>query len=549
MTIFRRCIHPKSYPDWVNLSSSTSDVQLFEDGTIEDSGSDFLRLDFANKIIGGGVLGHGAVQEEILFIINPDLIVTRLVTEVLDDNEALVIIGTERCSSYSGYASTFTWDGPYEDTAELDALGRKQNEIIAIDALYFMKPRSKQQFQRKAIVRELNKAYTGFLHSPFSCFDPSTPLATGCGAFNGDPELKFLIQLIAASAVKKNLVYFTFGDEEFANNATFLHRYLIDKNVTPGALFSQILLKAKSAAGKRILKKREPQVEEAAKVSLFLRGSTSSELGLDALKDLYQLKRPDAILFSKKNEIHPFDDPRKAEFLSEKNDATFMVLANHSKKRPHNIVFVRYFDHQILDMYELGIIRGLPQYAFESEKPAIGHRPVLLFQGHQFEIDETFKEMKNFFLDFFRGEEADRVNLKGLDLVISITVDSEKHIHIRCYTVALLKGEGKIPKVKLNECGPALEMELRRTRKPDESLWKHSLKVPKVLKPKVTKNIERDSMGDKVGRIHMEKQDMSKLQTRKMKGLKRTKKEEDGSEQADSGVGIDRPKKRKVSMD
>lgn len=29
-------------------------------------------------------------------------------------------------------------------------------------------------------------------------------------------------------------------------------------------------------------------------------------------------------------------------------------------------------------------------------------------------------------------------------------------------------------------------------------------------------------MGDKIGRIHLGKQDLSKLQTRKMKGLKRT---------------------------
>ena len=40
------------------------------------------QVDFANKFVGGGVLGDGCVQEEIRFLINPELIVTRLFTEV-----------------------------------------------------------------------------------------------------------------------------------------------------------------------------------------------------------------------------------------------------------------------------------------------------------------------------------------------------------------------------------------------------------------------------------------------------------------------------------
>ena len=50
-------------------------------------------MDFANKTIGGGVLGEGSVQEEIRFVICPELIVSLLFTEVLEDNEAVVITG------------------------------------------------------------------------------------------------------------------------------------------------------------------------------------------------------------------------------------------------------------------------------------------------------------------------------------------------------------------------------------------------------------------------------------------------------------------------
>ena len=40
-----------------------------------------------------------------------------------------------------------------------------------------------------------------------------------------------------------------------------------------------------------------------------------------------------------------------------------------------------------------------------------------------------------------------------------------------------------------------------------------------------------DAFGSKLGRVHMEHQDFSKLQTRKLKGLKRTRGENGGGEE------------------
>ena len=58
------------------------------------------QVDFANRYIGGGVLGEGCVQEEIRFLICPELIVSRLFTEELDNNECLVMTGAEQFSNY-----------------------------------------------------------------------------------------------------------------------------------------------------------------------------------------------------------------------------------------------------------------------------------------------------------------------------------------------------------------------------------------------------------------------------------------------------------------
>ena len=52
------------------------------------------------RYIGGGVLGSGCVQEEIRFVICPELILSRLFSEVLGENEALVVTGKFRGSAH-----------------------------------------------------------------------------------------------------------------------------------------------------------------------------------------------------------------------------------------------------------------------------------------------------------------------------------------------------------------------------------------------------------------------------------------------------------------
>ena len=54
-------------------------------------------MDFANKLVGGGVLGRGCVQEEIRFLGFTEMIVSRLFTEELEDHECLIITGLYIC--------------------------------------------------------------------------------------------------------------------------------------------------------------------------------------------------------------------------------------------------------------------------------------------------------------------------------------------------------------------------------------------------------------------------------------------------------------------
>ncbi|GAC95608.1 likely nucleolar ribosomal biogenesis factor [Pseudozyma hubeiensis SY62] len=196
------------------------------------------------------------------------------------------------------------------------------------------------------------------------------------------------------------------------------------------------------------------------------------------------------------------------------------------------------------------------------------------------EHDETgaYQQFKSMLLDFYRGEElkTNQIALSGLQHVICVTAAPTQStangkqststdgagdtladlykaagltpngtamtsstssvvtsppntlIHFRVYTIQLLASGSKTPRVELQECGPSFDFQLRRRKPASIDMLNQALRRPKTQAEKnrqgkegAKKNIETDDMGDTVGRIHVGKQDLNGLQTRKMKGLKK----------------------------
>ncbi|KAI9094957.1 hypothetical protein DFS34DRAFT_231111 [Phlyctochytrium arcticum] len=259
VTFFRRVVPLAQFRESALTAAaaplSSLDVKI--DGTIEDHGQDLIQADFGNKYLGGGVLGEGCVQEEILFIIYPELLVSRLFTEVLANDEVVLITGAERFSSYTGYSNTFQFAGSFVDTRQQDDMGRRATRIIAMDAINF-RGKSDSQYQSDHIVREVSKAYIAFgaaqaeqtamQHSGVAHFNGVATGHWGCGAFGGDKELKALIQLIAASLVHAEhtpnssfqLRYFTFGDADFSTRFQTVYDALVKANVPTSRLVELI---------------------------------------------------------------------------------------------------------------------------------------------------------------------------------------------------------------------------------------------------------------------------------------------------------------------
>jgi len=311
---------------------------------------------------------------------------------------------------------------------------------------------------------------------------------------------------------------------------------------------------AKTQRSRRELAHKAPKLVENVKTALGIRGPNCSQLVGDVMRDLHKFKAPHSKLLTKRNLTRPFEDASSVEFLAKVNDASLFAYGSHSKKRPHNLVLGRLFDAQLLDMFEFGLngatFQGME--AFEGVRKAVvrvGSKPALVFQGESWDSNADLVLLRNFFLDFFRGEVLPKINLSALDRVIILTAREDGTVHFRHYGVALRKSATHLPRVELDEVGPRMDLTLRRRKSAPAELSAVALKQPKVV-TKAGKNFQKNfgtnAMGDQTARIHMQRQDLANLNVARLKGLQgaKRKRAQDAEgdadlEQPDGGVQTD----------
>jgi len=173
-------------------------------------------------------------------------------------------------------------------------------------------------------------------------------------------------------------------------------------------------------------------------------------------------------------------------------------------------------------MIEFGIENFKPFEEFSTQKCAVGTKPCLIFHGEPFQQDPLLHRFKNLLIDFFRGTEVEMLRLQGLEHVWSFTADPEgRRIFARSYRILLKKSGSRTPRVELAEMGPRFDMTVRRSKLASDDLFKVACKQPPELKTKKQKNVSMDVFGTKVARIHLGRQHLRKIQTRKVKALQR----------------------------
>ncbi|GKT27898.1 Poly(ADP-ribose) glycohydrolase like protein, partial [Aduncisulcus paluster] len=135
----------------------------------------FNVVDFANKLIGGGIFGSTSCssppQEEALMLGSPDLLVARyLCSNSLVDNDAIWVIGAIPVSQCSKYDQPFQCDGVVEPKNSSESTTRHIGVFpyvtCIVDALPYDKHSGNcltQQIKIKNFTRELAKALAAFL--------------------------------------------------------------------------------------------------------------------------------------------------------------------------------------------------------------------------------------------------------------------------------------------------------------------------------------------------------------------------------------------------
>jgi len=278
------------------------------------------------------------------------------------------------------------------------------------------------------------------------------------------------------------------------------------------------LRKPKTKKGHRFLKNRESKVNENPKNLLVIKGAHTTDPVRSLLSEIGQFRKPLMVQLDRRQAETPFDNVENVEYLCKKNDTSLFCFGSASKKRPFRLVLGRMFEHELLDMQEFKVTDYKSMHNFAStECPVQGSKPLLIFQGAAFDHDEKMKQTKSLLMDTFRGPNAEKVSLMGLKQVFVFSAVEDKEgnskVVFRHYRSEFKKTGTKLPHVDLAEAGPRFTLAVDRVKTPMQERWKMALKTPKELKPKKQKNVTTNMLGQRIGRVHVGRQDFDKMHT------------------------------------
>ena len=282
--------------------------------------------------------------------------------------------------------------------------------------------------------------------------------------------------------------------------------------------------KAKTHKGKLYLESLKPKLNEDPKECLFINTQNSNELMRMVLHEFYLMRKEFSKKLTRKENIFNITQNKEnVEFLCTKNNTTFFSLSSHNKKHPMDLTLGCLYDHQVLDSFEFEVTNFIPMSYFKEGTTINSDlKPIIIFQGELFESDFNYDRLKKFFIDFFQLYDKPSAVISELRRIIVISIENEeKVVKIRNYQVnGDLSTKNSLNKINLVEIGPSFDLKERKFLLADEVLYKKALKQPKGVKEIKEKNIEKNKiLGEKRGRLHMQKQNLKAVSLKKFKKI------------------------------
>ena len=190
-----------------------------------------------------------------------------------------------------------------------------------------------------------------------------------------------------------------------------------------------------------------------------------------------------------------------------------IFISSSNKKRPHNLVFGRVYNDQILDYFEANILSFEGDIRQSMKYLDLGTLPTLICLGDVFETNPEMGRIRNYFTDLFSPFRNETIFMNvdfGMQLVVTLIGFEDKTL---LFTFARFDPNSS----SMVDLGVKLTVKIDRTKLAEDDKFKEACKQMKLEVKKNKKTVEVDALGETQGRVFVRQQDLKTLKLRKIK--------------------------------